>query len=137
MKKINNRKPISVIGETIPSNSKEIFEYSIKEKSEIRDITVNTHKGQEYDLQYTIEVLTERGTRKTILTDISNQDYIAGNGLVYDLDPRLQVKEDEQIRVIIENKDQNGNDYTSSILIEIDHETQTTAKVINAITDLL
>lgn len=135
-KELEKRKPISIIGETIPTKTEKKFSYQVETDVLLERILINTHQGQRYDLQYTIEISREDGGFNDVVTSLGQNNYLAGNGLKYDLEPRETLEEGDKINIYIENVNSN-NDYTSSLVLEIERETNLFTERLNNLSDLI
>ena len=104
----------------INSDSTEIEKYNVRNDATIEHAEVRFYPGAQLDLQLKLEVVDENGTSKEIVDPQGEKDYIAGDDDFFKFDISVPIRKNDEIRIVAENVDQNGNAYDYVVNIEVD-----------------
>jgi hypothetical protein len=104
----------------INSDSTEIEKYNVRQNATIEHAEVRFYPGAQLDLQLKLEVVDENGTSKEIVDPQGEKDYIAGDDDFFKFNISVPIEKEDEIRIIAENTDQNGNAYDYVVNMELD-----------------
>lgn len=121
---MEEKEPLTVV-DTVESDSVNYYPNKDGEKF-TRGVTitggwVDTHVGQQFDLQYFIEVRRPSGGWTPLLKPLG-KEFIAGNGAKIDLNIREELPPDSRIRVKVRNEDTNGYEYDVNMMLNLDYD---------------
>lgn len=104
----------------INSDSTEIEKYNVRQDATIEHAEVRFYPGSQLDLQLKLQVISDDGTTKEIVDPQGEKDYIAGDDDFFKFNISVPIRDDDEIRIIAENVDQNGNAYDYVVNLEVD-----------------
>ena len=104
----------------INSDSREIEKYNVRHDATIEHAEVRFYPGAQLDLQLKLKVIDQDGTTKEIVDPQGEKDYIAGDDDFFKFDISVPIQKNDEIRIIADNVDQNGNAYDYVVNMEVD-----------------
>lgn len=122
---LEDKEPITVV-DTVPSNTVRYYPdengLKLNRAATITGGWIDTHVGQQFDLQYYIEVRRPGNSVWNPLLRALGKEFIAGNGALIELNVREHMPENSKLRVRVENEDANGYAYDANMLLDVDYE---------------
>lgn len=111
--------PISFT-KSVAAGATETGTKTLQQDGRVTRIFVPTYPGQELALQYRITIETVEGVSQP-LTDPTGDDYLAGNGEVFDLEIDREVRKGDTVQIQVENTD-GTYDYTANAWVGVDYD---------------
>lgn len=125
---------MTVVDDSLPADSRERFVKEFSRPGVITGLTARTYVGEEFYLRYKFELIRPETGQAPVnlsggLTSESGnygEDYLAGNGDVYEGDLRQPFESGEKLRITVENATgRNGvdpYDYPIAAEVEVDYD---------------
>lgn len=122
---LEEKEPITVV-DSVPANSTKTYPdpegFEFTRPATVTGGRVYTHVGQEFDLQYYIQIRNPGNSQWRPLLEPLAKEFIAGNGETIPIQVRQEIPQGGRVRIRIQNEDTNGYAYDANMLLNIDYQ---------------
>lgn len=127
---MNDEQPISFVGKTASDSTTERVE-EFEHSGVLTRLKAVTHQGQQYALRQYAYLIRDGG--RVPIWQSLDQEYLAGNGQVYELPIRFEFQKGDKLVLKAENVNTSGNTYHHNMTVNIDYETSSIERIAGAL----